>query len=415
MVLTHRLRKAISKYSYLETAILMMGLLFLGYLIDPSDPALVRYEIFYIIILLAIVTMFHGISNGLFAVFIIALAMKYFYLEFPIDIFLKLFILVLVFGEFHYFWNRKILHNSSKNTYLSMKLDELSKAFYTLKISHDQLEKNYVFKPMSVRNSIRELKEAYVKNQNYYGNFLLLLKKSFNVSEAEFCSVFKDKLYSVYDETHQNEIDKKDPMIEMALRKKTPVYVSSDSVENNSAYLAVVPVVSGTQVKAILLIKDMPFMSFNKDNLISISIIIAYFLDEREKWKLVEEATNKPIVDDEFYFELQRLKGIYDEFDVNSTILILKTKDTLLAHLILEKIKENLRSLDLVSTHSFDDIEALGILFPFADHSSAQGFLTRLLKLLKLKLEDTDIEHSFFDIAELEIVKEYAGVANDTL
>ncbi len=410
MLLTHKVRQTVSKYALLETAALILGFVLLGYWIEPNDPIMVHYEITYVIITLAVVTLFHGAANGLLAIFLVALAMKYFYVHFPIEVFLKLLVLVLIFGEFHYFWNRKIMQNSSQNDYLGKKLDELSNAFYTLKISHDQLEKNYVFKPMSVRNSIRQLKEAYTQNKDYYQNFLLLLKKSFSVSDAEFCSVRNGKVYAITDKNFTREIDKSDPMLEMALVKKTPVYVSSESVENNSKFLAVVPVVSENKVQALLLIKEMPFMAFNKDNLISISILISYFLDELQKWKMLEQEHKHVMEDDAFYYELLRLDTIYKEYDVSSTILVLRTTDRLLAHLFLEKIEDNLRSLDMVSSHRFEDKEVISVLFPFADQASAQGFLNRLYKLLKLEEEAIDIERSLFDISELEIVNEYAGL-----
>jgi len=414
LLLTHRLRLVVSKYSYLETALLVLGFLLLGYLIEPSDPLLVHDEIIYIIILMTVITMFHGIGNGLLAVFIIALAMDFLYPTFPIKVLLKLFILVLIFGEFHYFWNRKIIQNKSKNSYLRSKLNELSNAFYTLKISHDQLEKNYVFKPMSLRNSIRQLKDAYSEKKDFFKKFLTLLDKSFGVSSAEFCVVKNNMIYSVYDTEFKNKMDNSDPMIEMALAKKSPIYVSSVKVDNNSRYLAVIPAVSEDEVKGILLISEMPFLSFNKDTLLSISILISYFLDEIEKWSIIEQFDKKnPLVDNEFYFELMRLHKISMEFDVQSTMLVLKSKDKLLFHLVLEKARESLRSLDIVSSHHADEYEVLGILFPFADKTSAQGFLTRLLQLLKLDAEDERMEYSFFDIANLDSITRYAHLETD--
>lgn len=154
-------------------------------------------------------------------------------------------------------------------------------------------------------------------------------------------------------------------------------------------------------------------MAFNKDNLISISIIIAYFLEEIEKGGLISSLPYSALVDDDFYFELQRLEKIYSEFEVNSTILIIKTPDELYAHRIDEFIQENLRSLDMVTRHTMHDLKVIGMLFPFADQASAKGFLTRLFKLLKLDTEDEKIEFSLFDISELQIAKEYAGIKSN--
>lgn len=405
----NKLRLSIAKYSFLETAVLLFGFTFIGYYIDPADPLLLHYEIIFIIATMAIITLFHGISEGILAIFILVVEMHFLYPVFPVEFFLKISLFTLVFGEFHYFWNRKIAQNRSKNAYLRNKLDELTNAFYMLKISHDQLEKNYLFKPMSLRNSIRKLKESYSQNNDYFKEFSILLEKSFNVSKSQLCIVNDSKLYSPYDKEYLNPLDIKDPMIEMVFVKKSPMYVSSQEMQNNSKYLAVIPAVSANKVKGVLLIEKMPFLSFNKDTLITISVIISYFLDEVEKWNFIESSKNENcLIQDEYIIERGRLYKLYNDYKVESTILVIKTKDELLSHLILEAIYKTLRSLDIVSNNKSNDYEVITILFPFADQASANGFLTRLFKLIKLKIDDEKVEYSYFNISELEIINQYS-------
>ncbi len=416
MIFTRKFRLAITKYAYLETFIVSSLAILIGYMFDPSDPLLIKYEVIYIILVLAIITLFHGMSNGLFALLILSVYMKLFYDVFPTREFLHMLMLTLILGEFHYFWNRKLIQNSSKNAYLRIKLDELSNAFYTLKISHDQLEKNYVFKPMSLRNSIRLIKDAYSKEEDYYTEFMTLLEKSFNVSKAQLCYVLKDRLYNVSDKTASQAVGSGDPMVEMAMVRQSPIYVSSQEVQNNSRYLAVIPAVSDDRVKGMLLIKKMPFLSFNKDTLITISVLIAYFLDELEKWKMIKlEKAPSTMLNDDFAFELKRLHKLYADYEIESTVLVIKTEDELLSHLILEMIQKNLRSLDLFSSHRSFDTYVIGVLFPFADDASAQGFLNRLLLLLKLQTEDERIEVSFFNISQIEIIQRYAEIDYDII
>mgnify|MGYP000586539381 CR=1 FL=1 len=414
MILTHKLRLVIAKYAYIETFVVVALVLLAGYMFDAADPLLIKYEITYIILIMVIITLFHGISNGLFALVLLSAFMKLYYDVFPIREFLHMLILVLVLGEFNYFWNRKIIQNTSKNAYLRIKLDELSNAFYTLKISHDQLEKNYVFKPMSLRNSIRIIKDTYSKEEDYYTEFLTLLKKSFSVSDAQLCYSLKDKLYDVTDKMASRPIGLDDPMVEMAMVKKSPMYVSSQEVKNNSKYLAVIPAVANDRVKGMLLIRKMPFLSFNKDTLITISVLIAYFLDELEKWKAIKlERASSSVLNDEFAFELKRLYKLFVDYEVESTVLVIKTDDELLSHLILEMIQKNLRSLDLLSSHRSLDTYVLSVLFPFADDASAEGFFKRLLALLKLQDGDERLAVSFFDISEITIIQRYAEIEYD--
>ena len=123
-------------------------------------------------------------------------------------------------------------------------------------------------------------------------------------------------------------------------------------MENNSQYLAVIPAVSHNTVKGVLLIKKMPFLSFNKDTLITISVLISYFLDELEKWRDIKLDNGASLsVENEFAFELKRVYRFFVNYDVESTVLVIKTKDELLSHLITEMIGKNLRSLDMLSSH----------------------------------------------------------------
>ena len=84
-----------------------------------------------------------------------------------------------------------------------------------------------------------------------------------------------------------------------------------------------------------------------------------------------------------------------------------------MSHLIMEMIQKNLRSLDMLSAHHNSKYYVLELLFPFADEASAQGFLKRLLELLKLQEDDERFELSFFNISQIEIIKRYGEIDYD--
>ena len=99
----------------------------------------------------------------------------------------------MIIGQFHYLWGKKQLQNKSVLAYKIAKLDEVSNAFYTLKISHDQIEKNYVFKPMSLRSNILEIKKSFKDKEDYVEQFLGLLENSCNVTISGVFVVEKGK------------------------------------------------------------------------------------------------------------------------------------------------------------------------------------------------------------------------------
>ncbi len=426
----NRITVLASKFSYLETAIAILLYTFIGFWLSPNDPLLIEYYPFYLIILVTILVLFHGLSNALFSMFIVMMVFKRGYAQFPTRFFLELVILLLVLGLFHYIWEKKLRQNESILAFKEAKLDELSNAFYTLKISHDQIEKNYVFKPRSLRTNIIDIKKSFNKQGDHVSYFLKLLANSFFVTKAELFFVQKNKLYTTDDTNFTTEIKLKDLMLTKAIEGKKAVYVSS--FENNQTdYIAAIPAVYNKEVKAVFLIKSMPFLSFNRDSMSNITVLLNYFMLETIKWQsiydnisnnrqyranpLAEIFANQSTLlqrqdlDTDFYYELSTLYNIKIDFDVSSTLLILNVSDKLLAHLLLDYAKRYLRALDLVTSHLIDDgIVMISLLFPFSEKSSAQGFLTRLLQMVKIKEEDPRLLFSMFDVYDIELAKEFA-------
>ncbi|MGC9351767.1 MAG: hypothetical protein ACP5D3_07235, partial [Sulfurovum sp.] len=198
------IRERIAEYAYIETLVLVSLYISIGYLINPEDVCLLDYKVPYLVILLAVITLFHGFENGVFAVSIISFAIWIFYPSFQYVDFLIALLMTLIFSLFHYIWTSKIKKAQVEASYKSEKLSELSRAFYTLKISHDQLEKSYIIKPMSIRNSIKHIVNTNqkiaandsIKNKakEYNKNFLELIQKSFSLQSGLLVYLKEDKI-----------------------------------------------------------------------------------------------------------------------------------------------------------------------------------------------------------------------------
>jgi hypothetical protein len=423
------------KYSYLETLSIIIFYLAIGYLIDPKDICLLDGHATYVLILIAIVTLFHGFENGLLAVGILSLAMWYFYPVFQYIDFLIILLMTLIYSEFHYFWTKKIKEAEINSDYKAAKLDELSRAFYGLKISHDQLEKNYVVKPMSIRHSIEKIvnmnkeitTEENIDTQNalYYQNFLTMLEKSFSVHSA-FVIYKQDKKhedvlsednmltsYGTNSQEYSSSEILNDYLVDMAITKTQAIYISDDKGEptlakdENSIFVAAIPSIINNQVVSVLVIEKMPFMAFNRENLISVAILLEYFsleVLERNTLSLSNELTI--IEDEKFRYEYIRMKHLFLKFNVNSVVLVLRIKSEIQAAKIYEKIKSMLRSLDMVARRTENGIYYIALFFPLHDDSSAVGYLNRLLNSLDEK-KDRNFEHMTFDMKETNLLNKY--------
>ncbi|WP_297443355.1 PelD GGDEF domain-containing protein [Sulfurimonas sp.] len=429
-ILLNKLRK----YAYLETLVIVGIFLFVGYLINPADIAFVHTQVSYLIIILAIITLFHGFENGLLAVGVVSLAMWFFYTPFPSIEFLVSLMMTMIFSEFHYYWTKRIRELKVEADYKATKLDDLAKAFYTLKISHDQLEKNYVVKPMSIRNAIenianttKEIKTNNINKKNalYYEKFLALVEKSFSVNSAlviylddnhheDILSVENALVtYSTTAEKYPKEEIFNSYVVDKALNVKQPVYISDKAgeptltSEQESHFLVAMPAVQNNKVSAVLVVERMPFMSYNRENLISIAILLEYLAIEISKehtLQMIDKITN--VHDDTFTYEYNRLQYLKDMYNVDSSIMVLKISNELQTIKVHEKIIHMLRSLDMSTQVQHNKFHYIIILFPLSDKSSAQGFLKRLKHNIKNE-KDKEFETMNFTMNQLELINSY--------
>ena len=398
------------QHAYLETIVIVGLYLGIGFFVDPNDICILQADVSYILVLLAVITLFHGMASGILAMSIVGFCMWYFYEVFDYVEYLVALLMTLLFSEFHYYWNRKIKDAEAESDYRGIKLDELSKAFYTLKISHDQLEKNYVLKPMSLRNSIGMIKDSAYEEQENYEKFLQLLEKAFRISVATVIEI-KDDTFEVI--AHSTgailEDHLEDILIQNVLDRKKPIYIS-DNVNQQSKYIAVIPALEQNTVVGLLLIEHMPFMSFNKENLISISILFEYFFNEVRKLTVLSNMEHISMVNDgDFRFEYHRLYNLKKMYGVNSITLVFKIPDRLMAERMFNSIEKLLRSLDVVTMVNYEKVNYVALLFPFSDKAAAFGFMNRLFSKLD-DVREEDFEHMTFDFDKQDLLNKYLSI-----
>jgi len=425
-----RIIAQLRRYVYLETFILIGVFLIVGYLLSPDDICFVKQNIPYLLIILSIITLFHGFESGMLAIGLIAIAMWFFYDHFPYSAFLTNLLMVMIFSEFHYFWTKQIKELKTNNDYVSIKLNELANAFYSLKISHDQLEKNYVSKPMSIRSAIEEIlyieKDVPEKEKKYFRNFLDFLEKSFNMqsgfilyqnqkNESEYLTTENTLVcYSSLSKEHELSKIFQEYLVDKAINFKQIIYISDDEGNpalrkelENSEFLAAIPIIYNNKILAMLIIEKMPFIAFNKENLISISILFEYLIISTLKEDFLHADNALSFIQDkDFRYEYIRMKLFYDKYKVDSTFMVFKLDNELQSRKILDKAKSMLRSLDMLTYCNKNNRFFIIFLFPLNDKSAAIGFLNRLFSNIK-NSKDKDFEYMIFKIKQKKLLTEY--------
>jgi hypothetical protein len=288
---------------------------------------------------------------------------------------------------------------------------------------------------MSIRNSIEYIINKNIeidadvdiedKKRAYYENFLLLLEKSFNVSSAAI--VYKEdetnSQYITIDNSNivvnsKSEVINidglfEDHLVDKAVERGTTIYISdtkgepSSNSDGNSQYLAAISAMYKGKAVAVLAIKRMPFMSFNREILTSVTILLEYFTVEIRKKEVLSNYKELDVIkDDSFKFEYHRLKNLYKNYNVNSIVLVLRINNELQAMRVYEKIEVMLRSLDLVTIVKENNFYYIVLLFPLHDKAAALGYLNRLLNFLDEE-KDREFNYMTFNLSQTELLNKY--------
>ncbi|MBK3332336.1 hypothetical protein GWK41_04550 [Persephonella atlantica] len=398
-----------------ESFLLSLGFILLGYVWNSEDPLFLFIEgkITPYVFVIAILTLYYGLISGFVSILVFGVSIYFMYEKFPYDTFFWYTLLMFVFSEFHYMWKRKLDRTEEENRYLKNKIENLGRNYFMLKISHDQIERNYVLKPLSIRSVLKEIRKMILeKDRDLYKNFLMLIARFTNIDS---CSLYvkKDGNFVEVSKVGKGaKWNKKDPLLQKALEDKTSVYLSvaAQEKEYSSEYLAVLPVTDiYGDVKGVLLINDIPFLSLNKDNLLSISVFLTYLFDEISIEKEVGQFIERyPEIDSYFIKELEKLIELNRKFSIESSIIVFSQQKTRYIEAVFVQIEKSLRGLDLSTRCSYGEKEKLVVLLPFTNEVSSIDFIERINQRLKDTFgEDIGIESRMLTVEEsIEIVLE---------
>ncbi len=390
---------------YAEAFIMSALFIAVGYILNSQDPCFLENRINISLFFLATLTLFFGWTGLLSFIIVYSLAMKTLYTTFDVYQLLQLSILGLILYLFQYVWDTKIKKQIVKEEYLSQKLSENSSAFYTLKASYDRLEKDYITKPFSLKDSLKKIINLTTnQNRGAKSEFLKFLSQIYQVRKSMMVTYEKGEIREFYSLDKSDNFNQNDILIKRALSENIPVYIDFND-NNQSSYLAVIPVISKEREKiSLLVIKDMLFSSFNKDTLLQISVIFTYFVQSLEKKRFMElHGCNRPYLDEMFAFELCKLQQIEKLYDIPSSMITIKSTNREFMKKLLSIIKKEKRVIELIQTLTVNKTNyVIIVLFPFSNTSNVEGFLSRL-KSKFTYIESKDFSYKIGDIKKNKI------------
>ena len=369
------LHKNINKFNYvviIEISVIFLLSVLAGYFLTGNLSFIESGKFNFLYIIVLIISLFYGIIAGIIIdLMYIVFAYFYFY-KFPFYFSLNTLMIVIVGGEFNFYWKLRISYLDNKIDYLEGKLREIGRGALFTKLSHDFLEESYLSKPYTLRSVILDV----VKNENM-DDFLLFLSKKFNLNK--FAYVENNKVYSF---GMDNNIDFEDRVIEKMYEKNDITYIKD--VEK-SKYLAAIPVFNlKDELKAYIVIEEIPFIYFNEENLMAVQLSSNYFYIKKEDYNFLQNIKDDPLckyISCETLKELILLHILYKRTDAKSSLILLDI-DKAHSEITANFFTKSLRVLDFYEQISLDGKEIFLIVLPLTNKIGAGYFLERIFKTL---------------------------------
>jgi len=278
--------------AWLETLLILLVFLLAGFWIDPGDPFFLRTGFPWLILVPLLPALRYGFSHGFLSaltlVALLALAWQegvYSGPHFPAEMAVGMLIIAMLSGEFADSYNRRINQQRVINDYQRLRLDEFTRNYHLLKVSHDRLEHRLAASGHSLRGALLELRKHLSPDSG--GDLASQAQRIMSLFTA-FGWVQVAALYAVRRQRmvirplamvgQIGAVDPFDPMVRRALVEGRMATLNQERLDDEEAarheLLAVVPLVDVTgRTWGILCIREMPFIALQEENLLLLAVL----------------------------------------------------------------------------------------------------------------------------------------------
>jgi hypothetical protein len=390
-------------FAIVETIIFMLVVFGLCWAFDRTDPLLLNSGFPWLWFAPFVIALRYGTLLGLLAS---AMTVGAWYLlggshgqAWPLMFFTGGLLQTIVAGHFGDTWGHRAARASTINDYLNDRLVAITNSHYLMRLSHERLEKDLLSRPTTLRDSITELRRLSVQGESGAQDAVTppaslralpgahgLLEFVAQVCQIEVAALFPVRNGQVGREAAARVGDDfalapDDELVTHAISTMSVAHLKSEDIPvAQSQYLVCAPLVSADgQLLAVLVIKRMPFLSLNFDNLQLLLVLLGYYADGVEHSGLVQGILAAvPGCPYDFALDLGRLTRLQRDAGIASSMVALafprdEAGDSLFEHVIRRR-----RALDLMWPVQTASQSVLVNLMPATDTTGIDGYLARI-------------------------------------
>ncbi len=387
-----KLSRAPSNHPWLETAIIAAGFFLVGSWVRPEDPLLTGNAFPWSIFAPILTGLRYGFAHAfLTAVGLHAAAGLEAWLgagviwPLPFGYSLGLLICAMVVGEFRDIWEHHMVALERSNEYRQARMEEFTRSYHILKISHDELEQEYAGRRTSLRSALLSAREKLVDAApEEVGDLLLELLANFvSARSATYHEVADGRLHPRPLATlgTARPLSSSDPLVVKALRRGATVSIRPEDTATMAARsqndpIVVIPVVDAyREVRAVVGIEQIPFFALTERNLQIATIVASRFGD------FLHASERLPArLDEELYWFLYhalRCLDLAQAHGLSSCLVVCRLTDNATAPLYIKTILDQARGLDQAFPWQENGRWYLLLLMPLTSAQGLERFLLR--------------------------------------
>ncbi len=389
----------------LEILAVFFLLYLLGHIFNGENPLFVNMYASPFIFAQLLISLFYSFKGGLIFLTLHTVASFLTQIKPNTEFLLWNTLLTLTACEFSYLWRRRNHEKEKEIESLKMMVDKLRSDLHFLKISHDQLEIDFLINPRNIRNILADIRKDLPKegNERRIAKLLInILNKYFQITDVCLFR-YKEGEYEVI-EGEIKDINFNDPLLKRAVREGESVFLTPKNVKED--------IKAGKEISClavfvykyedgiyVLTVKEMPFENVNEEVLREINILFNYLVEDIVYSKKLREfiKNNGKPCSFEFLKELFKARELKRNLGIDSFIIIFDIAE---GNIPQQSIIKNLRHTDLICIK--EEEGKVFILCPLTSLHGAESVARRLennyefLKLSGIKgLEDDKILENF--------------------
>jgi hypothetical protein len=392
-------RTARSRGAELETLAMLIGLPTLGFWIQPADPLFVHNGFPWLIIASLLPALRYGFAHGFFSALVLngylGAAAHYHILgvnHFPLQYGVGILLCSMLAGEFTDLWTKRIDQQHIINDYQHMRLEEFTRSYHLLKVSHDRMEHRLAAGTVSLREALMGLRRRLMQSRGCEalnpesGDYILQLF-------ADYVAVRVAAVYRVdpsgailpdpvaalghqrYGTQHEIVCYAIQEGCMMSIRD-----VLEQAPETHEGPLAAVPIIDVNRcVHGIVVIEDMLFLSMQEENLRLLAVIGGHIGD------ILSLATIQGTDADSAHFMRETRRAIlnFRHHGLPAMLVRMELPEGEVGREIETLLRRQRRGLDCLWAREKGSQRTLLLLMPLTGLTEYEGYYKRVEEILR--------------------------------